>query len=141
MREVLIIGVITAIGEVGLSISLVSVLGLAGAAISRVVISKAGRAAWLYIIRPRLKGAINSGLLAKAVVPGGVPGLVVSSLSSTLSNRVLILLPYTVLGLPLFFGRRRPRNYQTTRTGPPPVHPLPEKAPVDRPVPVACCAS
>ncbi|MDG7008040.1 MAG: hypothetical protein JRN06_07325 [Nitrososphaerota archaeon] len=47
---VLLIGIITALGEIGLSVSLVPVLGLAGAAISRVTIFTVGCARVLRLI-------------------------------------------------------------------------------------------
>ncbi|MDG7008043.1 MAG: oligosaccharide flippase family protein [Nitrososphaerota archaeon] len=106
-RQVLIIGLITALGEIGLSVSLVPFLGLEGAAISRVTIFIVGCALSLYYIRSYLKGATNFRFLAKAVVSGGIPGAVVFALSSVVSNRVLTLVPYTILGVLIFFGCAR----------------------------------
>ena len=106
-RNVLVIGILTALSEIGLSISLVPALGLAGAAISRVSVFSVGCAISLYYIRPYLMGTRTLGFLTKVVVSGGVPGVVVFVLSSTVSDRVLSLLPYTALGLLLFFGCAR----------------------------------
>ena len=106
-RAVLVIGLITALGEIGLSVTLVPVLGLAGAAISRVTIFTVGCAVSLYFIRRYLKGVINLGFLAKALVSAGVPAVVVYALSLVVASRVLTLLPYTILGLLLFFGCAR----------------------------------
>ena len=106
-RAVLVIGLITALGEIGLSVSLVPVLGLAGAAMSRVTVFTVGCAVSLYFVRSYLKGAVNLGFLAKATASGAVPGVVVFALSSMISSRVLTLIPYTLLGLLLFFGCAR----------------------------------
>ena len=103
-RQVLVIGLITALGEIRLSVSLVPVLGLEGAAISRVTVFIVGCAASLFYIRSYLKGVTSITFLAKAAVSGGVPGVVVFALSTMISNRVLTLVPYTVVGLLLFFG-------------------------------------
>lgn len=106
-REVLVIGLITALGEIGLSVSLVPILGLTGAAISRVVIMVAGCAISLVFMRAYLKGAINYSFLAKALASSGVPAVVVFMLSSMLSARLISLLPYTIIGAVLFFGCAR----------------------------------
>ena len=106
-RAVLVIGLITALAEIGLSVTLVPVVGLAGAAISRVTIFTFGCAVSLYFIRPYLKGVINLGFLAKALVSAGVPAVVVYALSLVVASRVLTLVPYTLLGLLLFFGCAR----------------------------------
>ena len=106
-RAVLAIGLITALGEIVLSVTLVPVLGLAGAAISRVTIFTVGCAVSLYFIRPYLKGVTDLGFLAKALVSAGVPAVVVYALSLVVASRVLTLLPYTILGLLLFFGCAR----------------------------------
>lgn len=106
-REVLVVGLITALSDIGLSVSLVPSLGLAGAAVSRVVVMAAGCFISLYFIRGYLKGAINYGFFAKALVSSGVPAAVVFMLSSMLSARLISLLPYTILGLALFFGCAR----------------------------------
>lgn len=103
-RQVLIIGIITALGEIGLSASLVPVLSLAGAAVSRVTVFSVGCAVSLYFIRPYLKGAISPGFLSRVLVSAGVPALAVFLLSSVLSNRVISLVPYAVVGMALFFA-------------------------------------
>lgn len=106
-RQVLAIGLFTAIGEIGLSVSLVPDLGLAGAAASRVVVFLVGCTASLYFMRPFLKGAFDFNFLTKAVISAGVPSVIVYALSSMVSNRTLTLVPYTILGLVLFFGCAR----------------------------------
>ena len=106
-RAVLVIGLITALGERGPSVTLVPVLGLAGAAVSKVTIFTVGCAVSLYFIRPYLKGVIDLGFLAKALVSAGVPAVVVYALSLVVASRVLTLVPYTLLGLLLFFGCAR----------------------------------
>ena len=106
-RAVLVIGLVTALGEIGLSVSLVPFLGLAGAAISRVTVFAVGCAVSLYFIRPYLKGAVNFSFLAKASVSAGAPAVVVYGLSYAVAGRVLTLVPYTILGVLLFFGVAR----------------------------------
>lgn len=105
--EVLIVGLITALAEIGLSVALVPVLGLEGAAMSRVTIFVVGCAVSLYFVRPYLKGAVNSGFLGKALVSAGAPSVTVYVLTLVFSSRVFTLLPYTILGLLVFFGCAR----------------------------------
>jgi O-antigen/teichoic acid export membrane protein len=106
-KQVLIIGVITALGELGMSISLVPSLGLAGAAYSRVTIMVVGAAISLYFMRGYLKGATSLNFLSKALLSSAVPAAVVFALSTLVSNRILTLLPYTVLGVLLYLGCAR----------------------------------
>jgi O-antigen/teichoic acid export membrane protein len=106
-REVLIVGIITALGEIGLSLSLVPGFGLAGAAASRVTIMAAGCALSLYFLRSYLKGSTRYSFLAKALLSSVVTAASVLALSTFVSNRVLSLLPYSVIGVLLYLGCAR----------------------------------
>ncbi|MDE1854298.1 MAG: oligosaccharide flippase family protein [Thaumarchaeota archaeon] len=101
-RQVLVVGAVTALGEVALSVSLVPTLGLAGAAISRVVIFLVGCSLSLYFIRQYLPKPVDVAFYAKALVASGGLALAVYIPSVMISNRVLTLVPYTVLGIGLY---------------------------------------
>ena len=102
-REVLAIGAITALGEVALSASLVPGYGLAGATLSRVAIFVVGCGLSLFYIRSHLPN-IGSRFIAKALTGAVVPSAAVYALTTLVSDRVLTLVPYTLLGAALFVG-------------------------------------
>ena len=106
-RQVLIVGALTAIGEVVLSASLVPGLGLYGAAYSRVAMFVAGCALSLYYIRKYLPGPANQPFYAKALVASAVPALAVYALSVVVSDSVVTLIPYTLVGVAFFLGSAR----------------------------------
>jgi O-antigen/teichoic acid export membrane protein len=101
-RQVLIVGGLTAVGEVALSASLIPVFGLEGAALSRVGMFVAGSLLSLYFIRDHLLGPANYRFMGKALVSAVIPAVGVYLPSVMISDRVLTLIPYTVLGLALF---------------------------------------
>jgi O-antigen/teichoic acid export membrane protein len=106
-RQVLVVGAITAIGEVALSTSLVPELGLTGAAYSRVAMFVAGCAISLYYVRQYLPRPTNYPFIAKALFASAIPALVVHALSVLISNRVITLVPYTLVGLAIFLESAR----------------------------------
>ena len=106
-RQVLIVGALTAIGETALSASLVPGLGLAGAAYSRVAMFVAGCALSLYFIRGYLRKGVNYSFFARALVTSAAPALGVYALSELVSDRVITLVPYTLLGVAVFLGSAR----------------------------------
>ncbi|MDG6910257.1 MAG: oligosaccharide flippase family protein [Nitrososphaerota archaeon] len=101
-RQVLMIGAVTAIGEIVLSASLVPSLGLAGAAYSRVAMFFVGCALSLYFIRVYLPRPFDYRFLGKALLASAIPAMAVYLPSVMISSRVLTIVPYTVLGLALF---------------------------------------
>ncbi len=101
-RQVLILGVLTAAGEIALSASLVPLVGLEGAAFSRVAVFVAGALLALYFIRDHVPRPAPFRFVARATLAAAAPAVVVYLLSAFLSDRVLSLLPYTLLGLALF---------------------------------------
>ena len=101
-REVLVVGAITALGEVALSILLVPGYGLAGATYSRVSMFVLGCALSLYFIRRYLPRPVGYGFLGRIVLAALVPSIPVYVLSAVVSDRVLTLVPYTLLGVALF---------------------------------------
>jgi O-antigen/teichoic acid export membrane protein len=106
-RQVLIVGTIAALGEVGLSASLVPSLALAGAAYSRVAIFVVGCGLSLYYIRQYLPRGGGFGFLARALLASAIPAAVMYLLSVSISSRVITLLPYTMLALALFAASAR----------------------------------
>ena len=106
-RDVLAVGALTAVGEVVLSASLIPGLGLEGAAVSRVAMFAAGALLSLYLIRDFLPRPVDYRFMGKAVLSALVPSAGVYLPSALVSDRVLTLVPYTVLGLALFLACAR----------------------------------
>ena len=106
-RQVLIVGALTAIGETVLSASLVPELGLGGAAYSRVAMFVAGCALSLYFIRRYLPRRTDYSFFARALAGSAAPAVVVYALSDLVSDRVITLIPYTLLGVAIFLGAAR----------------------------------
>ena len=101
-RQVLVIGAVTAVGEVVLSASLVPGFGLAGAAYSRVAMFVVGCALSLYFIRDYLPEPFDFRFLFKSLLASAVPAAAVYLASEAVSSRVVTIVPYTLLGLVLF---------------------------------------
>jgi O-antigen/teichoic acid export membrane protein len=102
-KSVLLIGAVTSIGEVALSISLVPGLGLAGAAYSRITLLVIGGILSLFIIRRYLPGQVEIKFYGKALLASVIPAALVSFLTYGLSSRVETLVPYTLLAVLLYF--------------------------------------
>lgn len=102
-RKVLLIGAVTALGEVAFSASLVPGYGLAGATYSRVIIFVVGCGLSLFYIRRYLPSP-DLRFVAKALGACVPPSVAVYALSALVSDRVLTLVPYTVLGALVFVG-------------------------------------
>ena len=100
-RHVLAVGVVAALGEIGLSVSLVPSLGLAGAAYSRVAVEVAGCLLSLYFLRAYLP-RVNFGFAGKALLSSAIPAVAVYLPSVDFSSRVITIVPYTVIGIALF---------------------------------------
>jgi O-antigen/teichoic acid export membrane protein len=106
-KAVLVVGLITALSEIGLSVSLVPGFGLFGAAASRVTVMVLGALISIYFMRDYLKGYSDYPFLAKALLSSGIPAVVVYALSTFVSSRVITLLPYGLIGVVLFLGCAR----------------------------------
>lgn len=106
-QSVLIIGAVTAVGEVILSASLVPAIGLAGAAYSRVITLVAGSTISLYFIRHYFPRPIDFKFLSKALLASGIPALAIYLATTYVSGRVITLIPYTLLGAALFLACAR----------------------------------
>ena len=102
VKEVLVVGVVTALGEIALAVSLVPSLGLGGAAVSRVTVMTLGCLLSLFFLKGYLKGALRPSFLARTLLASAIPAGVVALLTLVLSSRVLSLLPYALLGVGLF---------------------------------------
>lgn len=101
-RTVLVVGAITAIGEVALSASLVPGFGLAGAAYSRVAMFVAGCGLSLYYIRRYLPRPVDYAFFGRALVASAVPAAAAYVPSVLISDRLITIIPYTLLDVALF---------------------------------------
>jgi O-antigen/teichoic acid export membrane protein len=101
-RQVLVVGVVTAVGEVILSVLLVPGLGLAGATYSRITMFVIGCCLSLYFIRRHLPRSVDYRFFAKSLLASAVPAVAVYALSNLISNRLITIVPFTLLGMALF---------------------------------------
>ncbi|MDA4126933.1 MAG: polysaccharide biosynthesis C-terminal domain-containing protein, partial [Thaumarchaeota archaeon] len=106
-KAVLVVGLVTAFSEIGLSVSLVPGFGLIGAAASRVAVMVLGSLVSVYLMRGYLGGFTNYLFLAKAFVSSSIPAVVVYALTTFVSSKTITLLPYALIGLVLFLGCER----------------------------------
>jgi len=101
-KQVLVIGILAAASDLALSVLLVPMFGLAGAALSRVAVMIVGALSALYYLRGHLTGLGSYNFFARALVASAIPGVIAFNLSSYVSNRIVTLLPYTVLAVAVF---------------------------------------
>ncbi|MHB8567852.1 MAG: oligosaccharide flippase family protein [Nitrososphaerales archaeon] len=106
-KQVLIVGGVTAITGVGASLVLVPVLGLDGAAISTVLVGLFGAIVAVYLARDYLGKTLSrtqSTFYSKAIISSAIPFAIILALSTFLSDGVLSLFPYLLLGLLVYLG-------------------------------------
>lgn len=97
-KQVLVIGLVTVVLDLALSVLLVPAFGLLGAATSRVVVDISGFLIAVYLTRSYLKGVADVGFQAKLFVASLLMLLVLFSMSTYLSDSALTLVPYSVVG-------------------------------------------
>jgi len=96
--QVMVIGIVTVVLDLVLSVMLVPSFGLLGAATSRVLVDIAGFLIAVYMTRNYLRGVADIGFHAKLFVASLVMLAVLFSMSKFISNRALTLLPYGLMG-------------------------------------------
>ena len=96
--QVMVIGIVTVVLDLALSVLLVPSFGLLGAATSRVMVDIAGFLMAVYLTRNYLRGVADIGFQVKLIVSSLVMLAVLFSMSKFISNRALTLIPYSLIG-------------------------------------------
>ena len=97
--QVMMIGIVTVVLDLALSVALVPSFGLLGAATSRTLVDVAGFLMALYLTRSYLKGVTDFWFQVKLIASSLVMLGVLFSMSKFISNRALTLLPYSLIGV------------------------------------------
>ncbi|MDA4117306.1 MAG: oligosaccharide flippase family protein [Thaumarchaeota archaeon] len=100
--QVMIIGVVTVVLDLALSVLLVPSFGILGAATSRILVDIAGFLMALYVTKKYLTGVADVDFHVKVFVASFIMLGVLFSLSKFVSNRTLTLFPYTLIGVIVF---------------------------------------
>jgi O-antigen/teichoic acid export membrane protein len=96
-RGVIVVGIVTALTDVGLALLLVPQFGLAGAVASRVAVYLDGAALSIFLARTYLKNLDPVSYYLKGAIAAGLPFVIVLALSSFVSARLITLVPYAAL--------------------------------------------
>jgi len=97
--QVMLIGLVTVVLDLALSVALVPSFGLLGAATSRTLVDVAGFLMALYLTRSYLKGVADFWFQIKLIASSLVMLGVLFSMSKFISNRALTLVPYSLIGV------------------------------------------
>lgn len=100
--QVMMIGVVTVLLDLLLSVTLVPPFGILGATASRILVDVAGMALAIVLTREFLRGVFDFRYLAKVLSASGVVFAVLYSLSTLVSHRPGTLLSYSAVGFGLF---------------------------------------
>jgi stage V sporulation protein B len=97
--QVMLIGIVTVVLDIALSLWLIPSFGLLGAATSRTLVDIAGFLMAVYLTRNYLRGVADIGFHAKLIASSLVMLAVLFSMSKFISNRALTLVPYSLIGV------------------------------------------
>ena len=95
--QVILVGVVTSLTDIGVALLLVPHFGLAGAVTSRVAVSLDGAAVCMYLSRSYMGNLDKRGFYLKGVISSFIPFAIILFLSTVLTSRLISLIPYTVL--------------------------------------------
>ena len=101
-HKVLIVGVVTLVVDIGLSLLLVPNYGIYGATASKVTVVILSMILCMYYIRAYLDKLDSYKFYAKTVLAALVPFAVIFELSLQISSRILTLVPYAVIWIVIF---------------------------------------
>ena len=101
--EVIAVGVLTAVTDIGVALLLVPHFGLAGAVTSRVAVSLDGAVLAIYLSRNYLQKLDKRVFYLKGIISSAIPSAIVFLLSSLVSARLITLLPYAVVFALFYF--------------------------------------
>jgi stage V sporulation protein B len=95
---VMMIGVVTVVLDLVLSLWLVPSFGILGATASRILVDIAGFLVALYLARDYLRGVVDVVFQAKVLFASLTMLVVLSGLSTYMSARTITLIPYSIIG-------------------------------------------
>ena len=97
-----IVAVVMALADISLALLLVPNFGILGATTSKVAVAAIGMLVTLYFVRMHLRNLDSYVFYLKGIVAAVIPSLVVFTLSTFVSNRIISLVPYALLWAILF---------------------------------------
>jgi stage V sporulation protein B len=97
--QVMLIGIVTVVLDLALSVLLVPSFGLLGAATSRTLVDIAGFLMCVYLTRNYLRGIGDTWFQIKLVASSLVMLGVLFGMSKFISNRAITLVPYSLIGV------------------------------------------
>ncbi|MDH2899881.1 MAG: oligosaccharide flippase family protein [archaeon] len=97
-----IVAAVMALADISLALLLVPSAGILGATTSKVAVAAIGMLVTLYFVRMHLRNLDSYLFYLKGIVAAVIPSLVVFTLSTFVSNRIISLVPYAVLWAILF---------------------------------------
>jgi O-antigen/teichoic acid export membrane protein len=101
--QVMLIGIVTVVVDLALSLSLVPSFGLLGATTSRILVDIAGFLMAVYLIRNYLAGVADIGFYAKVFAMSFIMLAVLYSLSAFVSDGLVTLIPYALIAGAILF--------------------------------------
>jgi len=101
---VIVVGIVTAVTDIGLAVLLVPHFGLGGAVASRVAVYLGGAFVSIYLARSYMKNLDKSSFYLKGALAAGLPFVVILVLTSLVSSRVITLIPYAIVYAILFLA-------------------------------------
>lgn len=96
--QVLMVGIVTVVLNLALSILLVPGYGLLGATTSRILVDIAGFLLSVYLTRKYLSGVADNRFYGKVLVSSFIMLVVLLMLTTFVSSRVVTLIPYALIG-------------------------------------------
>jgi O-antigen/teichoic acid export membrane protein len=97
-----IVSVVMALADISLALLLVPSAGILGATTSKIAVAAIGMLVTLYFVRTHLRNLDSYLFYLKGIIAAVIPSLVVFTLSTFVSNRIISLVPYAVLWAILF---------------------------------------
>lgn len=98
----LILAIVMTAVDVGVSLLLVPRIGLEGAAFTRALVAVSGAIVGVYYTRDYLRKLDSKVFYVKSTIASMVSFVVILSLSQLLSDRLVTIVPYSILGLVIF---------------------------------------
>ncbi len=96
--QVMLIGIVTVVLDVALSVLLVPSFGLLGAVTSRILVDIAGFLMTVYLTKNYLAGVADIGFYAKVLIISFIMLATLFSLSTFVSDSTITLIPYILIG-------------------------------------------
>jgi O-antigen/teichoic acid export membrane protein len=100
----MITGIVAALADIAFALTLIPKFGMIGGAASRSLEAAIGMVVCIYFARPYFKRLDKGRFYLKAIIASVIPFVLVYLLTEFVSGRTLTLIPYSIIGLGVFFG-------------------------------------